>query len=258
VETNIFNYMEKKHLLIGIDDTDDNCSKGTGYFSRKLGCYLEENMLGRVLGISRHQLCTNNRINYTTNNSSACIEICICVEASKLIEGIRNYTKEHTSKKANPGFCVIDMTNVPKSLLDFGLKSKTKIVSVNEAYKIAAEHNIHLEGIKQGASGIIGALAAVGLRATGNDGRMIWVQGREISEMQGVFVAGEIYSTTRVDSIKTLEGFKIPVNATIELNKSARPVIKENTITLFVEECNEKEVAEWRVISEKAIKNISD
>ena len=42
-------------ILIGIDDTDNKDSRGTGYNSRQLAAAIESNNLGKVHGITRHQ-----------------------------------------------------------------------------------------------------------------------------------------------------------------------------------------------------------
>ena len=57
-------------ILIGLDDTDNAVSRGTGYLARTLlgelarrGC--------RPIGVTRHQLLLDARIPYTSHNSSA-------------------------------------------------------------------------------------------------------------------------------------------------------------------------------------------
>ncbi len=62
-------------LLIGIDDTDNKESRGTGYNSRQLASAIEANGLGRVHGITRHQLFIHPDIPYTSQNSSACLDV---------------------------------------------------------------------------------------------------------------------------------------------------------------------------------------
>jgi hypothetical protein len=58
-------------LLIGIDDTDNLESRGTGYCVRQLANWLSEKNLVVPLGITRHQLLVDPRIPYTSHNSSA-------------------------------------------------------------------------------------------------------------------------------------------------------------------------------------------
>ena len=60
-------------ILIGIDDTDDSESTGTGCLAQRLVGVLGEAGLGSAVGITRHQLLIDPRIPYTSHNSSACI-----------------------------------------------------------------------------------------------------------------------------------------------------------------------------------------
>ena len=61
-------------LLIGIDDTDNLDTRGTGYRARTLAQGLVDAGLAAVHGITRHQLLVDPRIPYTSHNSSACLQ----------------------------------------------------------------------------------------------------------------------------------------------------------------------------------------
>lgn len=240
---------KRTNLFIGIDDTDSRESKGTGYFSRILGHEIEKIGLGTIAGISRHQLLLDRSLDYTSHNYSSCIEVVPLAGTETIIAFLRDFIKKNATKGSQTGFCVASAEEIGRKVTDFGLNAKKKTVTTDMAFSIASENNIHIEGVTKRSRGVIGALAAIGLRATGDDGVMIWVKGREINEMKGIFHAGEIYCNTRVDCIKTAEGYKIPVNATIEWQNDARPVIMENFVTLLVEEHPEKEKCEWRVVA---------
>lgn len=60
-------------LLIGIDDTDNLRSPGTGRRARALLGELATAGLGTPAGATRHQLLLDDQIPYTTHNSSACL-----------------------------------------------------------------------------------------------------------------------------------------------------------------------------------------
>ena len=59
--------------LIGVDDTDNLESRGTGHRVRQLANCLAQQELAQPLGITRHQLLVDPRIPYTSHNSSACL-----------------------------------------------------------------------------------------------------------------------------------------------------------------------------------------
>ena len=61
-------------FLIGIDDTDNQTSPGTGQLARRLAA--EASTRGAVnRGITRHQFLVDGRIPYTSHNSGACVAI---------------------------------------------------------------------------------------------------------------------------------------------------------------------------------------
>lgn len=48
-------------ILIGVDDTDNLESRGTGFHSREMGRLLTEKGLGTLINVSRHQLLFDRR-----------------------------------------------------------------------------------------------------------------------------------------------------------------------------------------------------
>ena len=65
----------RQKWLIGIDDTDNLESRGTGHRVRWLGDLLAREDLADIKGITRHQLLVDPRIPYTSHNSSTCMQI---------------------------------------------------------------------------------------------------------------------------------------------------------------------------------------
>ena len=62
--------------LIGLDDTDNLESRGTGFKARQMAEHLERSQTGLIAtSITRHQLLVDPRIPYTSHNSSACISV---------------------------------------------------------------------------------------------------------------------------------------------------------------------------------------
>ncbi|KPK74876.1 MAG: hypothetical protein AMJ79_12975, partial [Phycisphaerae bacterium SM23_30] len=57
-------------ILIGIDDTDNAASRGTGFLARQLFRQCQNRQL-RPLGVTRHQFLIDPRIPYTSHNSGA-------------------------------------------------------------------------------------------------------------------------------------------------------------------------------------------
>src|SRR5690606_15744034 len=70
------------------------------------------------------------------------------------------------------GLCV-DINGTPAAASKFGRRCQQEIVTQWEAREVAAAHGFHLEGLGGTEGGVIGALAAVGLAATADDGRIV-------------------------------------------------------------------------------------
>ena len=75
--------------LIGIDDTDNLESRGTGHRARQLAQFLID--LAEPLRITRHQLLVVPEIPYTSHNSSAaiCIQNRARIELGTLFERVK-------------------------------------------------------------------------------------------------------------------------------------------------------------------------
>lgn len=244
-------------ILIGIDDTDNKESRGTGYRSRELGNYLEAARLGRVTGITRHQLLVDDRIPYTSKNSSACIEI----ESSQLDDIIsfsRGYLLKESAIGADVGLCIINSMKVNSELMEWGLKAKNEVLKMPEGRELANKNKIFLEGLTGTGGGIIGALAAIGLRSGGNDGRFVWIRGKDLREIEGVFNFWEIKTLLPIDQIKTEFGNEISPESRVNFGNWIRPVLQNNKIVILVEPSKDTKSYEWEVGSKELIKRISN
>jgi hypothetical protein len=86
---------------------------------------------------------------------------------------------------SDPGLCVAH--KVPGAIVEFGRRAKEHLVTLPEAWSLAAAYAIRLTGLGGDQSGAIGALAAVGLVVTGEDGRYVLVgSSRDLMGLQPV------------------------------------------------------------------------
>ena len=160
--------------LIGIDDTDNPDSRGTGFRARQLGGRLGEAGLAQTRGITRHQLYVHPDIPYTSHNSAACLDV-------ELLGGsmgaLRDFCREYLATESAPGsdagLCVAEFAEVPDEVVAFGRSAKDTVRTREQAGDLAASCGLHLEGVTGDHMGMIGALSAVGLRRSGHDGRFI-------------------------------------------------------------------------------------
>jgi len=242
--------------LIGIDDTDNKNSRGTGFKSRQLGKDIIDHEIGEVLSISRHQLFVNDQIAYTSQNSSACLMV-----KSTNYNGLKafciKYLKNVAETGSDAGLCIARDDQVNERIITWGKRAKKEVLLKQAAYDLATQSGIFLEGYTGTKIGVIGALAAVGLRKYGNDGRNIWLKGKELRDLQGVYRAKELKRLINIHVIKSVSGKTISENERIEVGNWLRPVIQNNNNTIIVEQCNHENY-EWKAVSKDYIKSISD
>jgi hypothetical protein len=240
-------------VLIGIDDTDNLESRGTGFRARELGRLLTEAGLGKLIGITRHQLLFDRRIPYTSHNSSACLEI-ESEKINELPDFCADYLVKESAEGSDAGLCIAPFDKVSEKIIQWGLRAKKEIITQEEAREIAAGENIFLEGYTGTRGGIIGSLAALGLRKTGNDGRFLWIKG--MREMTGVYTVSEIREKTGIQEVADINFKALSSETKVFLSEKWRPVMKNNKIIIFVEQINEADYG-WQIVSKEYIKSIS-
>jgi hypothetical protein len=243
-------------LLIGIDDTDNLESRGTGYIARQLGLGLMENGLIVLENITRHQLLVDDRIPYTSHNSSASLVCNPLADTEKITDFCRQFLVEESATGSDVGLCIAPEKLINSKLIDWGNRAKKEILDMASAYELAQETGISLEGLTGEKTGVIGSLAAVGLRAGGNDGRLLWM--RNLRELDGIYIAAELKELLKIDEIKDIKGNTIHPEAKIFAGDWCRPVNMDNKITLLVEEIKDQENYGWQSASKIYIKSISE
>ncbi len=155
-------------FLIGIDDTDNETSPGTGPLARRLA---EEIRLrgAKLLGITRHQLLVDDQIPYTAQNRGACIAFDWTGSLGEL-EFVGNLIAQWAADGSDPGMCIAVADEVPRDIMEWGWQATREVLTQSQAIALARTHGLFLRSLGGSGDGIIGALASVGLRADGNEG----------------------------------------------------------------------------------------
>ena len=188
-------------IFVGLDDTDNHESRGTGPLARLIAGALAPTH--RVLGGTRHQLLVGPRVPYTRNNSSAAIVLDGngSLDLKALTDSVQALMLGDLQPGSDPGLCVAGP--VPAAVVAFGRRAQRELVTQAEARRLAEAHGIRLLGLSGTQDGVIGALAAVGLAASGEDGRYVLVgRSRELAGMQPV----EALLGAGITAVRTLEG----------------------------------------------------
>jgi tRNA(Ile2) C34 agmatinyltransferase TiaS len=216
--------------IIGIDDTDNIESRGTGHLARFLATILAQDF--HVHGVTRHQLLEDERVPKTAKNS--CAGIIFDGDEYPLNEialHARTVMLDDFQPGSDPGLCV--SYDVPGEIIAYGQRVQRELVTQELPRRLAAEQNIYLEGLGGDEDGVIGALAAVGLAAQGSDGRYVKVGSiRDLDGLQPI----EAVLDAGIGAVKTLDN-KLVAEGLILADK-LRPARRKGQPVLFVESQN--------------------
>ncbi len=243
-------------LLLGIDDTDDDSSRGTGYQARRLGHAIQENGLGELRAVTRHQLLVDSRIDYTSRNSSACLVLETTEgHIPSLIDLARSELVAHCAPGSKVGICLAEPSAVDNAIREFGRAAKDKVLFADAARSLGKKREIHIESIKGSGEGVIGALAAVGLHASGNDGRFVWLP--KLRDLDGRYSVADLTELLDVH-VEMISGVVLPPSAEIEAVEWMRPILREGRAILLAEKENIDGEIGWRFADKSTVKAFSN
>jgi len=218
--------------LVAIDDTDAGESIGTGAFSRELAIRLTRLLPVRCTGITRHQFLVHPDIPYTTHNSASCLGIVGDVDREDLSGVATDLILFLEHPGADPGLCVARPDEVRGAVADFGRRAQQEVLTKVEAVALGRTAGVHLTELGGDGMGVVGALSATGLRASGEDGRFISLRG--IRELEGVQTVSTIVDRTGIDAV--LEGGVEPLAGDVEIDTRGwlRPDLRGGRVVLTV------------------------
>ncbi len=243
-------------LLLGIDDTDDDSSRGTGYQARRLGHTIQENGLGELRAVTRHQLLIDSRIDYTSRNSSACLVLQTTEgPVPSLIDLARSELVAHCAPGSKVGICLSEPSAIDDAIREFGRAAKDEVLFSDAALSLGKKREIHIESIKGSGEGVIGALAAVGLHVSGNDGRFVWLP--KLRDLDGRYSVADLTELLDVQ-VETISGDVLPPSAEIEVLEWMRPILREGRAILLAEEENVDGEIGWRFADKPTVKALSN
>ncbi|HLZ48702.1 MAG TPA: hypothetical protein VKR80_08650 [Candidatus Limnocylindria bacterium] len=240
-------------LLVGIDDTDILGSRGTGFLARELGAALRESRGAQVAGITRHQLLVDPRIPYTSHNSAACL----AVETSAAVEDIAAFAgaflEGRTPTGADPGLCVVAEDDAGP-FVAFGRRAQREVLAEREALTLATQGRAHLSAHGGSGLGVIGALAAVGLRRGGEDGRFLELG--VIRELRGAVPAGDLRAAGVAAFVSDDRAIELADREPVDVGEWCRPVLRGGRPTLLIEEVVHGSAPGWRSISRERLRGL--
>lgn len=222
-------------LLICIDDTDNLDSIGTGQLLENMCAELEQRGLARGGFVTRHQLLIHEDIDYTSHNSSMCCAA-EASDAAAVTEAAKAYLTANAAPGSDPGLCILRLGPETDfaAITAFGRRAQTEVLQKADAYAVAAAFPETLSLSEHGGTGdgVIGALAGVGLRLSGSDGR---VKGKLRPERSGeVLTAEQFCARYGVEQIVTEDGAVLDGGEQIRFSEPTKAVLQDHKVTLVV------------------------
>lgn len=237
---------ERRAIFIGIDDTDTPESPGTNQLARRLADALPAGF-SFVVAL-RHQLLFDPRVPYTSKNG--CASILVRSDPARatdeLIPLLRHEMRAWYVAGSDPGLCVA--SHVPETIAAFARRAQRELVRQDEARSLAREAGVHLEGLGGTEDGVIGALAAVGLLATGEDGRVVNRPGWSWPDAFGGIQAITAVRARGVDEVRDVTTGSPVDSGAIDIGAHLRPSFREGRIVLYVERMDPRTGARWRAV----------
>jgi hypothetical protein len=219
-------------FVIGLDDTDAAGVPGTGTLARKLVERIESDGFGTSLGVTRHKLWDGHGVKATDTN----VAYALALETERDVLDVEDlaidFVRSGAAREANPGVAVLSRHSDIPHANAFGFRAQTSLLNVGEAERYAAEANVLVRGLGGSRAGMIGALAAAGLRAVGRDGRFSELRG--IRKLTGRVTAGEIRITTPIEHIIDEDGYELDRDDPIDTFDWIRPRVEEGAPILRV------------------------
>ncbi|WP_321423203.1 ABC transporter substrate-binding protein [uncultured Methanobacterium sp.] len=216
-----------------LDDTDNPDSRGTGQLSRTIA----QNISGEfpIHCVTRHQLYKHPDIPYTTHNTCSVIQIKdLGIErVNDIFEAVKTEMMDDFIEGSDPGLAVAHESQITPAIVAFGQDAKRNILNQGMARNLARNLGIRLEGLGGTEDGVIGAVAGIGLAASGNDGRCLLIGDKQIKGSK----TAEDLLRSGIDAIYSLEGVKITSGLIEnEEDKKLKPCPIGGKMVLFVEE----------------------
>ncbi|MEE9116129.1 MAG: ABC transporter substrate-binding protein, partial [Thermoplasmata archaeon] len=180
-----------------------------------------------VEGVTRHQLYIHPTIRYTKRNSC---NVIMARAGLEIRDAVKHIVLERFQEGSDPGLAVGSI--IPKSVQRFGQMAQGRVLTKEDAIRMANETGIYLEELGGTGDGIIGALAGLGLCSTGADGRYVLLEG--LRELQGS-VSVERLSEMDINIIVLDSGKKVQ-EGTVMTAERIRPSRVAGKPMLFVKE----------------------
>ena len=234
-------------FYLGIDDTGPPGKNGTKATALALGLHLQARKFVRLLHVSAHALVTAGEIPNANHTHAYCLTL--EGEAQRLREidmESRVYLMHNSAAGANPGFALAPRDRVNERILNWGKACQMMTLERREALALARSQGFTAAGFTGSGIGVIGALAAVGLRASVTDGWVTWLPG--LPDLKGVMTFSEILHISTFDYVKSLRGKTPEFSDRIQLGDQVMPLLYNDRTLLLLAPAPRSADWEWAAL----------
>ncbi|MEZ4598327.1 MAG: hypothetical protein R2940_00865 [Syntrophotaleaceae bacterium] len=242
-------------ILLCIDDTDNLDSRGTGELASILAEEIESQGWGLTRFVTRHQLLVHPDIPYTSHNSSMCFEADIQSEVlDRVIGHAAEFLERESAPGSDPGLCVSVVERLPdaEAVIAFGKEAKRSVLNKQQAYDLAHRLGVHLSEHGGTGQGVVGALAGVGLRLSGNDGRLKgWL---DINTEDGTAKVEQILAQTFLGGVRTIDGMTLGPEEVVAVDSKPKAVLLDGQAFLMVSPAAETDAVKWKTTPRQLLK----
>lgn len=246
------------NYMVCIDDTDMPGTRGTGWLVEDLCNILAAEKLAATSAISRHQLFVHKDIPYTSHNSAMGFEMTLEQKHLDAVMSLfQTFLEIRAEKGSDPGLCVAKISDSldGQRLAAFGKAAKCQVLSKPDAYSLAAETGVHLSEHGGTGQGVVGALAGIGLRLSGSDGRYRgWYH---LGRPGDIVSAQTLCEYSFIDALVTCDGHTLPLDTRIMMgSEKTKTVRMGHRQVIVVVPCNEAACPDitYRTITKKEAK----
>ncbi len=245
------------NIYLCIDDTDNLESPGSGELAEILAKKLQHfGIASKCSDISRHQLFVHQDIPYTSHNSSMCFAADIADNnLDDVIQFTSRFLKTASAPGSDPGLCIAaNNTSLDgQMLIDFGLRAKRTVLTKQDAYSLAQKTGVHLSEHGGTGDGIVGALAGLGLRLYGNDGRIRgWLN---LGKAGQITNPKELCTHPSVDDVVDDEGTVLPESSRITIvEEKIKTVFLNHRRVIPVVRSVNNNISTWTTLTKSEVK----
>ncbi|MDD2587241.1 MAG: hypothetical protein PHT79_09300 [Syntrophomonadaceae bacterium] len=223
-------------IFVGIDDSRRLDGGGAGEIVSLLTRTIDEKGWGKSAIPSRHRLYPHPDTGYRKHNTARSFSAEVKEQyMEELIDYACVMIKSNGTSDSNSGLAIAvpERMDNTDELIDYAYRTKETMINSDEALAMAKKPGLYIFELSGNGKGIIGALAAVGLRMTGNDGQF---RGKlQLGTGEGyIATVKEIIEKSHIEQVKNMDFENLGTEESVRMGEKVKVVLLDHQYTLMV------------------------